>query len=33
MDLAKITVKNILIITSFSVYTNMEIDVKNQRRF
>ena len=29
-DLTKITIENILINTSFSGYTNMEMDVKNQ---
>ena len=33
MDLTKITFENILINTSFSVYTNMEIDIKNKRIF
>ena len=32
-DLTKTTVENILINTSFSGYTNMEMDVKNQRIF
>ena len=32
-DLTKTTVENVLINTSFSGYTNMEMDVKNQRIF